>query len=356
MTAHILGAGAIGLLAAAHLRQANIPVTLFTRRPLDSNVIRVFDPPSACTSKRELRWEGQVPVDYTASRGSTKFLSHKLIDLLFVTTKTYQTWAALTPLIKSGRVGSGTTVVFLQNGFELVDAVLEGQQVLPASERLTSVVVGTTTNACYKINDTSVVHASVGATHFGWHPASVPPGEVSAAGTEKVLQVALPKAQVVPYATELLPLLLRKLCLNAIVNPLTALLNVQNGDINRHPVAQTLVPLITRECCDILTHQFPQFNDLWHYDALLAAVRDLCNASSKNWSSMQQDFHRRNSDARQTEIEFINGSFIRWAHNNRRKPDGSSVVAPWNSFLYKCINPEDASVTVSPPLPPASKW
>ncbi len=95
-----------------------------------------------------------------------------------------------------------------------------------------------------------------------------------------------------------------KLILNSIINPLTALANVTNGELLKIPLWLTSQPLLNE------AQTVSQALGISVGDDLPSRLIELCQATQSNKSSMLQDVERH----RPTEIDAINGYLIKMAH------------------------------------------
>jgi 2-dehydropantoate 2-reductase len=95
-----------------------------------------------------------------------------------------------------------------------------------------------------------------------------------------------------------------KLTINAVINPLTAILRVKNGDLLLSPWVRSLMNDLYQETRMVATAKGILLPDeLW--DTMLS----VCEATSLNHSSMLQDIEQ----SRRTEIDYINGSLVKMA-------------------------------------------
>jgi 2-dehydropantoate 2-reductase len=105
---------------------------------------------------------------------------------------------------------------------------------------------------------------------------------------------------------------LLKLAANCVLNPLTALLDVRNGDIKDN---RDLWPLHCRLLKEIsmVYGKLPELQnlprDLAHFsvELLETVLWDTINKTARNSSSMREDIRK----GRETEIEYINGWIVR---------------------------------------------
>lgn len=140
-------------------------------------------------------------------------------------------------------------------------------------------------------------------------------------------------ASLVP-AKELFHTQLQKLAINAIINPLTAVLECHNGEIfssaPRRALIQALIAEISRVICAIiLTNDEtvgPVVLDRFSPTSLGKAVSDVGAKTAKNVSSMRQDVLA----GRETEIDYINGYVV-------ARGTAFGIECPFNSMLVGMI-------------------
>ncbi|WP_051351059.1 ketopantoate reductase family protein [Sulfobacillus thermosulfidooxidans] len=97
-----------------------------------------------------------------------------------------------------------------------------------------------------------------------------------------------------------------KLIANSVINPLTALANVPNGELPRLPLWSLSTALI-HEATNVA-----KTIGLSIDDDLSSRILQLCQATATNKSSMLQDIEQR----KVTEIDAINGYIVRIGHNH----------------------------------------
>jgi 2-dehydropantoate 2-reductase len=119
--------------------------------------------------------------------------------------------------------------------------------------------------------------------------------------------------------------MLRKLLVNAVINPLTAILRVKNGELTQSPERLHLMRALFLETYEILSRY-----GLGDESALWNNVLQVCEATKDNKSSMLQDV----SLHKETEIESINGEICRLAREQGRQ-------APWNSAVTALVKAVD---------------
>ncbi|MCD6401504.1 MAG: 2-dehydropantoate 2-reductase [Anaerolineales bacterium] len=94
-----------------------------------------------------------------------------------------------------------------------------------------------------------------------------------------------------------------KLLINATINPLTAILDIQNGDLLKFPYTKRILKSIITEVIQVAHTQNINFSPDKQYKRVMSVLE----MTSHNRSSMLQDIDRHAP----TEIETINGAIVR---------------------------------------------
>jgi 2-dehydropantoate 2-reductase len=115
--------------------------------------------------------------------------------------------------------------------------------------------------------------------------------------------------------------ILQKLLVNAVINRLTALLRVRNGELLDSEERMNLMRGLFDESFGILS----DFG-LTESDRLWDRVVQVCRSTRDNESSMLQDVNLRKA----TEIDFINGAI-------RDMAIGQGKAAPWNEIVTALV-------------------
>lgn len=305
----ILGSGAIGGLWALRLHQQGIPVTLLDTRP----------GVQTRTDQLILREDGHP--EYIAD-----FIRLTLDDIkqlsgtLLVTTKAWQVVPALTPLIADLPVR--VTIVLLHNGMGTEAWV---RQHFPDNP----LIVGTT--SCGAMKQGNIIQATG-------------PGETWLGPTDRSsTQVATNQPELPPawlgnwqqafghteWTMDIARYQWRKLIVNAVINPLTALAHQPNRWILNQ------IPQVTQLCTELLPllhlQDFTESQDDWVQLVLQVAER-----TGSNYSSMERDLAAH----RPSEIDFITGHILQEA---TRK----GLELPLHCALYQRIKAEEATYPAS---------
>ena len=103
----------------------------------------------------------------------------------------------------------------------------------------------------------------------------------------------------VTFAEDAHQVIFRKVLINCMINPLTAILQVRNGELIKNPKAKVLFDQLYDEIIDV----FPEMR----IDLSRAAVEEICVKTASNHSSMLADRMKGNP----MEIETVVSSVVR---------------------------------------------
>jgi len=117
-------------------------------------------------------------------------------------------------------------------------------------------------------------------------------------------------------------ILWKKLAVNAVINPLTAIHNIKNGQLADAQFSDTIAMILKEwrlvaQSCGIQIK----------LEEMSKVVYDVIHKTANNYSSMNRDI----AAGKITEIEFINGFIINQAEIN-------GIAVPENKKLVKRIN------------------
>jgi len=290
---YIVGGGSLGLLLAGKLAAAGFEATVVTRSAEQASSLSaagitiedaVTGAPSVTTAVRATSWEDAPAAD----------------GLVLLTVK--QT--ALTPEFLdrlAAFVPVGSEVALFQNGIGHADklrAALPNRHIVPA----------VTTEGALRIGPTTVRHTGRGDTRVA----------VSGLLERSLVQAGFS----VILSNKLEDDIMRKLLINAVINPLTALLRTRNGQLPASQERLGLMRTLFDETFEIV--QACGFAE--EREAMWQSVLAVCENTKHNESSMLQDVLA----GRETEIEAINGSVCRLAAEQGRK-------APWNEAVTALV-------------------
>jgi 2-dehydropantoate 2-reductase len=226
-------------------------------------------------------------------------------DLLLVTLKAWQVSDAVKGLVAS--LSPATPVLLLHNGMGTVEELKS----LP-----NPLLMGTTTHAARRDGNV-IIHVASGITHIG--PARAQDGEFSYLAD--TLQMALPD---VAWHNTIRPALWRKLAVNCVINPLTALRDCKNGDLRDVPEE---IEKIAREVAAVIEREGHHISA----DELIAYVHKVIESTAENISSMLQDVRAM----RHTECDYITGYLLRRARAH-------GIAVPENARLFDLIKRKES--------------
>jgi 2-dehydropantoate 2-reductase len=285
----IIGGGAIGLLTAAYLCNRH-DVTIYTRRLAQANLLNR-------ENLRLVRHNGErtvpvraVPLEEAQIDADVVFIAVKQYDLPHVLENSHRQWPP------------EATLVFLQNGMGHLRWLAELKQ--------ENIVVGIVEHGAFKQDDRTVVHTGIGKMML-----SVFRGHFGLA--KQLFHDPIPRF-FIGCEHDWRDMMTKKLVVNAVVNPLTAVLRVRNGDLLRVGPYQEMMKLLFSEVRSAL-----ELNDgeaAWNH------IVQICEKTAANRSSMLADVER----GRKTEVDAILGYVI--ACGEERK-----VPTPLSRFLFHAV-------------------
>ncbi len=283
----IVGQGAIGLLAASQLALHQCPFHLLLRQPSHSSLVLNFR---------------QQQQDYPLLLNCQP--PEQPITLLLVPVKAFSVQSALQQWLPL--CAADADIVLCHNGMGTL--AMAQQQLLPEQK----LWFASTTHGALKSGPHQLEHTGIGRTILG---------PVNDVAKNAVAPVALLNAALGPLelVSDILPVLWQKLAINAVINPLTALLMVKNGELTK-PQYRAHIDQLVAEFCQVAWTQGQRFDAL----SLLQIVLSVAANTAGNYSSMQQDRALQRPD----ELEFITGFLLRTAAE-------AGIAIPAHQQLYQ---------------------
>jgi len=222
------------------------------------------------------------------------------LDVLVVATKAYDVHAALDGV--RSRIADTTAVVLLCNGALAVADELTGQR--------GALLVATSTQGAWSRGTRDVHHAGKGETWVGsLGRVDVADAERTEAAQRFFASHGLGAHAEDAAATE--RRLWLKLAANAVLNPLTAHWDCQNGEVLRRAEGREITRAVCEEIAQVA--QLMASEELAQSlgaDELVQFVNDCAEHNAQNFSSMCMDVRH----GRRTEIEELNGWIARKSH------------------------------------------
>ncbi|KAI9261512.1 ketopantoate reductase PanE/ApbA C terminal-domain-containing protein [Phascolomyces articulosus] len=323
MRFHIIGVGAIGSHIATELKARN-PVTLILRSQKAVQEFRERNQ-NEITYKRVGMTPRQIP-GFDAV-GMDDLSSMANIETLVLATKATQAVEA----VRSVRsyITPMSTLLLLQNGMGVADEIL--QSLWPVEEQRPSVVIGVNRHAVERLASFSIQHNSgwndkAGGLVLGALPHSRQ--EQVAPVLQALTEIPDMNAEAVDYS-ELQKRMMRKLVVNAAINPIAGLLDSTNGEMLGNSNAMNLSRNVCYEAAEILTELNTTGEELFQM------IHGMLEISKSNRCSTVQDFKAK----RLTELEYINGYLGKLAKER-------NVNAPANQFLLDMIHAKEKMICV----------
>ncbi|MGK9173912.1 2-dehydropantoate 2-reductase [Yokenella regensburgei] len=286
----VLGCGALGQLWLTALHKHGHEVQGWLRVPQPFCSVNVVDE------------EGTI-FNESLTANDPEFLAHS--DLLLVTLKAWQVSNA----VKSAAsiLPKTAPILLIHNGMGTVDELKNLEQPL---------LIGTTTHAARRDGNV-IVHVASGTTHIG--PGRQQDGDFSYLA--EILQEVLPD---VAWHNNIRPALWRKLAVNCVINPITALQECKNGELRDFPDE---IRKVTHEVAAVIEREGHHISA----DELLDYVYQIIESTSENVSSMLQDIRAM----RHTECDYITGYLLRRARAH-------GIAVPENARLYDLIKRKES--------------
>ncbi|WP_432359500.1 2-dehydropantoate 2-reductase [Sporosarcina sp. UB5] len=266
----VVGAGSIGLLIGSYLAEAGVNVVFLVRREEQASAIRELGIRRVNSDRTEtvLKVDAQIDVSELPE------------DAPWIVATKYQGVATIVETIVERKLRNA--VMFVQNGYGHFKYVSESE--------LPNVFFATVEHGAGRLDNRTVSHNGVGAIKI----ASYRGEGTSFEFMKNVHSEDFP----VTFTNDAHHIVLRKVLINCMINPLTAILQVKNGDLVENRYAKTLFD----QLYDEIIVAFPEMKN----DLSKAAVESVCLKTAKNKSSMLTDRMRGNP----MEIETVVSSVI----------------------------------------------
>lgn len=294
----VVGAGAIGMLVTCKLKRLEQSVHLVYRSEKTGNRIILDD-------QANLDHSDDATVEFKIKSFSPETLNKQYDNVIFCT-KAFDLVSAYKQV--KPHLSIDANICCLCNGMGAQQELAE--QLEPTQ----TLWAGTTSEGALKLSHNKVKHTGKGDTFFGLWDKKADPEDflLSDLGVANIHQR-----------------LLEKLAINAIINPITALFSLQNGDILNDEYSP-LIKATIKELSDFFTD--PKFEYYKHSQHLTQTnltnrVTTVAKLTSLNRSSMHEDVRLK----RQTENDYISGYLT---HT-------SNYSLPIQDMLYQAINNPD---------------
>ncbi|MCX6776059.1 MAG: 2-dehydropantoate 2-reductase [Candidatus Micrarchaeota archaeon] len=282
----ILGAGAIGSSCGVRLHKKNDVTLIGEKKHVDS------------INEKGLSVQGEIKGVFRI-KADTQIREIPPNSLVVLTTKVYDSEKAIEGIVKLLR--KDTTILILQNGI--------------GNEEIVKSVVG---ERC---------HVQRGVIHFG--AEFLKPGEVNImkgwivlGNTEKGTEIAKlfnESGLETRVVADLRKDIWKKLIINCVINPLTAILQIKDYEIVV-PSLERVRRGVVEECLEVARAEGVQL------ERGLMEATDREISGLENYSSMHQDLMK----GRRTEIDFLNGKIVEFGRKY-------GIPTPINESLVSMI-------------------
>lgn len=300
----IVGAGAMGGLFAGMLTRAGQDVWLidnYKQRAEKINREGLIIEASKALESREAKQE-IIKIKVTTDPSNVGSC-----DLVILFVKAYDTEKATRNSLSL--TGKKTAWLTLQNGLGNIEKM--GKIVGKGR-----VVGGITYQGATVLEAGRIRHAGCGKTVIG---------EIDGKETERIKQISdiFNQARIeTEISDNIQGVLWGKLLVNAVINPLTAITRVRNGQLLESPLLKETMKLIVEEAMRVPLKKGIRLP----YQKVFEKVEESCQASRDNISSMLQDILRK----KRTEVDFINGAIV-------SKAEKMGISTPLNRALWNIV-------------------
>ncbi|MEJ8304242.1 ketopantoate reductase family protein [Saccharibacillus sacchari] len=313
MRVEVIGGGALGLLFAAAAAKGGAEVVLYTRTTEQANKIMDSGIQVNGPTEKEV-W----------SIGSPAIIAAHAIDR-FSEEKGQPRWIVLAVKQKhldasliarlQANVRAEDRLFCLQNGVGHIERLTEALPEVP-------VYAAVTTEGARRLDAAAVLHAGKGSTLFGRLAPAWPKPSAKQEQAEKMLVKALGLGGLsLAVSNEIEIAMYRKLLINAVINPLTALWKIENGALLEKEERIRFMRAVFDEIMTIYSAAGIEAPMTW-WEELLS----VCRATAHNRSSMLEDVSRGD----RTEAAWISGGVVELANRSGKQ-------APVNQTLFYLI-------------------
>jgi 2-dehydropantoate 2-reductase len=304
----ILGAGSMGMLWAATLARGGASVYLLPRSTKQAKAIQL-EGLQLVEGEQVTRWEIKtfskedrpVPVDAI-------LLTVKQFDLPS-TFKTVRLWASAAP-----------PIIALQNGWGHEELLLREFPHLPLG-------LAVTTEGARREGDTRVHSTGKGLTWIGLASHSNESTKTCPVWLDALLERLKTGGFQAKYTEYIQGFMWKKLIINSVINPLTGLWEIPNGELPENEERLARMKQLFHEAIQLSrAEDFEvEAEELWE------SILTVCRQTALNRSSMLQDLDA----GRPTEIDSINGAMVRLAHQHGMK-------LPFHERIMELIHRKEA--------------
>lgn len=308
-----VGAGSVGMLFAAKLALAGLSVTLVTRSEEQAEAINR----QGIQLQEETRMHHVklLAIAYDTLRAERGRGASSSPEWIFLTVKQQHLTEDVLEQVGHWCKG-GARLLCFQNGIGHAERLLAH---VPSSQLDTAV----TTEGARRRSYTEISHTGHGITRIGYavEPKVREQTNKAVFKQKKLIQALIVAGFESSLSNNMKEIAWNKLLMNAVINPLTALLQVRNGQLLESESIMPLMRAIYDEGVLVArSHGIGIQADLWEQ------LLEVCRRTANNASSMLQDL----TAGRTTEIDWLNGALLKAAQQQ-------AVPIPANETIYRLI-------------------
>ena len=272
----IVGAGAIGLLFGAYLSKSGREITFLIR---ETSLAKQF----------YIEKNSEHP-EQIACGTVSDITDLKQMDLIIIAVK-YHHLPYLEDQLHS--LPLHIPLLFVQNGLSHLDFLQKLQQ--------ENILIGSVLHGATKVNSSTVQHLGIGPTYIGLYKGHWSSIDKLMENNDEYFPLIL--------TTDIEQMLMKKAMLNCLINPLTTIARVTNGEL----VENDSYKAILRGMYDEMMFAFDEWQERLTWDEVVS----LCENTKENRSSMLKDFE----NGRMMELDTIVGAVLeKAAQRNKTLP------------------------------------
>lgn len=301
----IVGQGAMGLLWYHHLSQVskNLNITLSL---LATNQERL-----GTSELKSANYQFTAYQEQQANSYSLKYCQKgdiKSADIIILCLKSFHIADTVEKIARY--INAHTIVILAHNGMGTIEDVVK---LLPRGQVILALL---TTHGCLRDAALTIRHTGLGQSDIGILSGKL---SITQQGQlTKQLNQALPRAN---FHQDIKSKQWLKLAINCVINPITAINNIDNGKVNNKEFSVLINALLA---------EITEVSQAENIELILSDLQKMVNkvakATSKNCSSMRSDVLA----CRATEIDYINGYIHRLGLKN-------NIATPENTRLWQQV-------------------
>lgn len=329
---YILGVGAVGGLLAHELALAPHPPTLLFK---SAARLTAFHKANSSLTLNRIDSQNNTTASSTHAAATAESLTKAglaagRIDTLVVTTKAFQTTAALARYVP--HLDPKSNIIFIHNGMGVLQECLD--RYWPILAQRPNFFKAVVSHGVYKTSPTVINHVGLGDIKLAYIPKhhetlSLPQAPEM---VQNLVKIPALNGTYMDYQAFTMAEI-DKLAVNACINPLTAILDCLNGDLLygtkvvgiMRRILDELIRVVRAEHATTL-QLVPEANTMLDQKRMLDIVLLVVKNTAKNSSSMREDVRNLNH----TEVDYINGYVRRLGRKH-------GIATPMNGAMVDMV-------------------